>query len=698
MAQHKQAASIKKVLVGTDRSESADRAARWAAQMADQYQADLFIVQVILSPNDGSQPNGPMEVKCAEALQQLNNFAYELAGPRGHAQVVVHQDPTEAILDMVDNEGVDVVVVGSAGMTGRKQFLLGNVPNRISHNARCTVVIVKTLDPDISQPPVRGRKIGNGAGPGSPGWDGKLLGRGLRIARVLTRAGLRDLLQGPKEGNEAGAREKAQRFRKALDELGPTFAKLGQILSTRPDILPPTFVEELAKLQERVTPLTEAEVVAVMEQELKVPWEDVFASIEPRPLAAGTIAQVHKAVLETGERVVVKVQRPTAEHDIMLDLGLLELFAKKTSDRPAFSRVVDMPAIIRHLSTSLRRELDFRQEAGNIQRMREVLQPFPRLAVPKVYPDFSTSRLLTMEEVQGIPVREAPPSKARTEAAKQLLESFYHQVFVEGFFHADPHPGNMKWWNDKIYFLDLGMVGELEPEVRELLLMLLLSFSQNDVQFLSEVVMSLAGSKTAATDDNLAAFKTDLDHFVQRHRGRTLKEIELGPMLQEIAQICIRHNIRVPASLALVGKAFAQMQQAATQLDPSLDPFSIAGSFFLKSTVKQVAGTLDPRKLFYEVQKARLRFLRLMEAIEGATGARPGKRFQVDFKGTERLEQTISMSSQWLSLALVVTGTVVGTAVTAASSRVPWGVPAGIASAGLVLSLALIASIYRRSN
>src|ERR671915_2456423 len=226
-------------------------------------------------------------------------------------------------------------------------------------------------------------------------------------------------------------RARVHRFRASLEELGPTFAKLGQILSTRPGLLPPAYIEELATLQERVTPLTEAEVVSVMEQELGIPWEDVFESIDPEPLAAGTIAQVHKATLESGERVVVKVQRPTAEQDILQDLGLLEMFAQKAADRPALRRVFDVPAIVEHLSSSLKRELDFRQEAANLRRMQEVLVPFPRLGVPVVYEEYSTSRLLVMQEIQGVPVRDALLSPERKEAARQLLESYYHQVMVE---------------------------------------------------------------------------------------------------------------------------------------------------------------------------------------------------------------------------------------------------------------------------
>jgi len=169
--------------------------------------------------------------------------------------------------------------------------------------------------------------------------DERLLGRAARIATVLGKYGF-----GEARRDSDPPEARARRLREALEELGPTFAKLGQILSTRPDLIPPEAVAELAALQDQVTPLEEAEVVAVMEQELGVPWEDVFARIEPEPLAAGTIGQVHRAVLEDGDRVVVKVQRPTAEQDIMRDLSLLELFAQKTANRDALRRIVDLPA------------------------------------------------------------------------------------------------------------------------------------------------------------------------------------------------------------------------------------------------------------------------------------------------------------------------------------------------------------------
>src|SRR5512132_1714260 len=310
--------------------------------------------------------------------------------------------------------------------------------------------------------------------------EGSLLGRATRVASVFAKYGMRET-----RGSADPIEIRARRLRDALEELGP-------ILSTRPDLLPPEVIIELSSLQHDVAPLTEAEVVQVMEEELGVPWEDVFASIDSEPLAAGTIGQVHKATLESGERVVVKVQRPGARDEIMRDLGLLRLFAQKTESREALRRIVDLPAVVEHLSNSLQRELDFEQEAANIDHMREVLQPFSRLDAPAVHHRFTTKRLLVLELITGGPVREAPQGPERKEAAGQLLEAFYRQILTDGFFHADPHPGNLLWSDGTIYFLDLGMVGEVAPDVRERVLLLLLAFWQEDVPFLAEILLLLA--------------------------------------------------------------------------------------------------------------------------------------------------------------------------------------------------------------
>jgi ubiquinone biosynthesis protein len=520
--------------------------------------------------------------------------------------------------------------------------------------------------------------------------EGSLLGRAATIAAVFVKQGLYE-----RGGAEAASpRGRARRLKAALEELGPTFAKLGQILSTRPDLVPPEVIEELETLQDHVTPLTEAEVVEVMEAELGVPWEDVFESIDPTPLAAGTIGQVHRARLENGDRVVVKVQRPRARDEIMRDLGLFELFAGKAANRDALRDLIDIPALVDHLSTSLRRELDFRHEAASIERMRQVLEPYSRLDVPRVYESFTTARLLVMDEIQGTSVRQAPAGEARVEAARQLLESYYRQVLGVGFFHADPHPGNMLWSEDRLYLLDLGMVGEVEEDVRSLILLLVLAFWQEDAAFLADVMLLLAGEEPP-DDLDLESLRAEFAAFIARFRQGTLQELQLGPMIEGLAQIASRHGIRLPAALALTGKAFAQMQLATAELDPTLDPFAVVSRFLMRGLVEKLRTNADPKRMLYESQKLRLRLTRLLEAVEQITGARPGQRLRVDFRGVEPLERTIRQVGRRLALAAAAGAALIATAIAAASSNLSGWIPAVLGAVAGVLGLALLADLAR---
>jgi ubiquinone biosynthesis protein len=359
--------------------------------------------------------------------------------------------------------------------------------------------------------------------------------------------------------------------------------------------------------------------------------------------------------------------------------------------------VIDLPMIVEQLSESLRRELDFRQEAANLERMHGVLARFDRLDVPRVYTDWSTDRLLVMEEVQGVPIREAPPGETRKEAARQLLESYYQQILVDGFFHADPHPGNMMWWNDRIYFLDLGMVGETEPETRQLMVLLLMAFWREDVPFLSDVVLMLAGAEDAP-DLDVEGFQAEVGKLMGRYRGLTLKEMQLGPLLQEITELSIRHGVRLPASLALTGKALAQMQLAVAELDPTLDPLSVAGSFMMRGFRERLRERLDPQWLFYEGQKLRTRLVRLAEAIERLAGARPGPKLQVQFRGMEGLEDTVRRIGRRLALAMVAAASLVGSAFAAASTAAPGWMAPVMGIGGVVLTAGLLVDLFRRGG
>lgn len=630
----------RRILVATDGSATANEAVMWAAALATQNDAELVLVRV-LSPAPAPEAGTAEEVEI-----DLAQLAMRCAGPRGTARVLVDDDPARAIVRVAVEVEPDLVVVGSAGMTGRKKFLLGNVPNRVSHLCPFSVVILKTGKDNPHAERGGGSALSDNA-PVKP----YLTARSRDLIRIIRKHRLNEALRGG-TGDAEAWRSFAQHLRAALDEMGPAFAKIGQALSTRPDLLPPEIIEELATLQDHVSPLTEEQVVGVLETELGVPWEDVFEGIDPQPLAAGTIAQVHRATLAAGERVVVKVQRPNARADIEQDLELLSAFARKAEKRAGITQLVDVAGVVDHLSTSLVRELDFRAEATSLTRMHDVLQTFPRLGVPRLHAELSTSRVLVMEEIEGLPINAVPVGAARTEAARQLLESYFHQVIGVGFFHADPHPGNFVWRDDRLYFLDLGMVGEIDAGTRELLSLLLFALWRNDPGLLADVALMLAGGGAPVGP----GFEKELGELLSRYHDAPLAEISLGVVLQEMTQTALRYSVKLPASLVLTSKAMAQMQLAVAELDPTLDPVAVAGSFVSRLMLDRLRQEMDPRRLASEFARFRMRATRLVEALEHATAAQPGPENGINLRGTREIEKAIHQAGWRIASGLVLAG------------------------------------------
>jgi predicted unusual protein kinase regulating ubiquinone biosynthesis (AarF/ABC1/UbiB family) len=400
-------------------------------------------------------------------------------------------------------------------------------------------------------------------------------------------------------------------------------------------------VEELSSLQSSVPPMTEAEVVSVMEQELGVPWEDAFGSIDPRPLAAGTIGQVHRATLADGRRVVVKVQRPGAATVIDQDLTLLARVTSPLAHADRVRRVIDLPTVVEQLGTSLRSELDFRMEAENLDRMAASLERYDRLDVPRCHHGLSSSRLLVMDEVPGVPLAEAPAGPERVAAARQLLQAFYQQVLEEGFFHADPHPGNLMWTDGCIWLIDLGMVGRLDGEIRQQLMLLLLAFSQGDATMLAELALDLAGGGPPDLDRN--AYERALSELANGLQGQALEEIHFAELLNQLTDLSLRYGVPLPASLVMVGKAVGQVQLTVAEIAPEIDPLAEAARFFGRSLLRRMVNRLDPQELLYQAEKLRYRAGRVAEDFTGGRHAP---------SATVAIERSLAHASRVVALGL----------------------------------------------
>ncbi|WP_135553729.1 ABC1 kinase family protein [Paenibacillus cymbidii] len=362
-------------------------------------------------------------------------------------------------------------------------------------------------------------------------------------------------------------------LREAFEELGTTFIKMGQILSTRSDLLPSAYIEELSKLQSSVPALDFDVIAAHMAEEYGEGWQSLFAAFDETPLASASIAQVYRAVLITGERVIVKVQRPGIEHKIREDLEIIGEIARLAQNRLRLGKVVDIPDLVQQFGISLLKELDYKQEANNMERFRENFRGSSKLYIPKVYLELMTKRIIVMEEIEGYHVHDAA---AMTEAgintpllAQNCAEVLLKMIFEDGLFHADLHPGNVFIQRDgTLALIDFGLVGEVDEESRSKLVSLFLAISKRDEDQISEILISLDNEQNQATRGKLSR---EIHDFLELHLRGTLKEIDMSRAIQNLLQLLYRNQIHVPGQFALLAKTIMMGEEIGKRLDPEFN-------------------------------------------------------------------------------------------------------------------------------
>jgi ubiquinone biosynthesis protein len=369
----------------------------------------------------------------------------------------------------------------------------------------------------------------------------------------------------------------AEHFRLALEELGPTFVKFGQVISTRPDLLPPAYIAELTRLQDAVPPAAWEEVRATLIQELGRPPEEVFASIDPVPLAAASLAQVHVATLPDGTQVVVKVQRANITQTIETDLAILAELAAGAQHTP-LGRLYDLPAIVDDFATTLRSELDYRREGRNADRFRENFKDVPYVYIPRVYWNYTTGRVLVLERIAGIKIDDIAGMDAtgvdRQAVALHSARLIIKEVLEDGFFHADPHPGNFVVMPGNVVgAMDFGMVGYLDDALRLDLVRLYAASVEMDE---AGVVEQLIRMGAVAEDVDRRGLALDIGRLLHKYRGMVLKEVRATEMVADIMPIAFRHRLRLPSDLWLLGKTLSMMEGLGLRLDPNLDIFAVS--------------------------------------------------------------------------------------------------------------------------
>jgi ubiquinone biosynthesis protein len=504
----------------------------------------------------------------------------------------------------------------------------------------------------------------------------ELLTRRAQIARVLLKHGGRDLVrssglssdldEGAGADDEGEGRDDGEDLAADLERLGPTFVKLGQLLATRADLLPDGHIEALARLQDDVEPVLFDEIREVVESELGGRLTNVFSSFDERPLASASLGQVHHAVLRDGREVAVKVQRPGIRDTVAKDLEVLHGVARFLDEHSEVGERYHLDEIVDEFERSLTRELDYRREAVSLRQLRENLERFPLLTVPEHVPDLTSTRVLTMEHVEGTKLTDlsglARLDLDGDELVDELFRAYLKQMLSDGFVHADPHPGNVLLTAEgQLALIDVGMVIRLDKATRERLLRLLLAVAEADVEEATSVALAM-GRPTSYFDED--AFRRDVGALIGSYHDLPPEDTQVGRILTEVTRISGQDGVRPPTELTLLARTLLALDQVARELAPDFDVDDavrrhasevMTGTMLEELTPSLLLRSLLDSKEFLESLPGRSNTI--MESLADGT-----MRFRIDLVDTEQLITAIQRLANRLVAGLVLAALILGAA------------------------------------
>lgn len=497
---------------------------------------------------------------------------------------------------------------------------------------------------------------------------------------ILVMLGLSDLVAKSRrflkrDNNVIERFSAAERMRLALEELGPTFIKLGQILSTRPDVIPHAFVQEFEKLQDNVPCFAYNEVKAQIERELGGSVETIFLKIETEALAAASIAQVHRAVLLSGQAVAIKVRRPGVVELVESDISALMGLAHLAERHIPSSELYDPVGLVREFARSIRREMDFTREGHTIEKFRDNFKSFPGMYFPEVYWEQTSRGILTMEYIEGIKISDLDALNCgaydRQLLAQRGADAFLEMVLKHGFFHGDPHPGNILIMPDNVIcLLDYGIVGRLDDELRTFLVDILFAIVQRNMD---EVVSLLFYAGDVPDTLNVRSLKHDLFNFIDGYYEIPLQDIEVGRMLLEFIDIITIYNIRIQPDLMLLIKSLVVVEGMGRNLDPKFNMVEHLRPFMEKSLRQRYS----PRRISKEFNSILFSYLNLARHLprdlkEIINRVNRNKfKIDVEHRGFDRLVTDIDRSTNRLSTSLILSALIIGSSIIMQTDKGP---------------------------
>ncbi|WP_411844224.1 ABC1 kinase family protein [Salinicoccus sp. HZC-1] len=508
---------------------------------------------------------------------------------------------------------------------------------------------------------------------------------------IVEELGLDEMVSLPKRillrqgKNELEEKSRGERIRLFLEEMGPTFIKLGQIASTRPDLIPADIIKELEQLQNNVPAFAYEDAIAIIEISLGVTKEEIFEHIDEKPLGSASIGQVHKGRLQSGETVAIKVQRPDIEQTVRNDLEILHRLASLAETRMSWARQYQIKDMIDEFSRAILEELDYTIEGRNTERLDKQFTEDETVYIPKVFWEATTKNVLVMEYIEGIRINDFEAIESlgysRTTLAERLTNAVFHQILIEGFFHGDPHPGNINVLSgETIAFMDFGMVGKMTKEMKANFGALLISMMKKDAD---GVVRAIAHMGVVPEDVDMKQLTKDAELLRDKYYDIPLSHMNLGEAIQDIFGIANKHRIKLPADFTILGKTILTLESTVSKLDPEFSIVDVAEPFGKqllqeRYNPKNVAGrAMDQWNAFSDdISSASSNLYEFTKALKKRQVP-----VEVELKRSEqymrRLDQIgnrLSFSIVLLSFSIIMVGLIIGSAMSG-ETNIFWNIP-----------------------